>query len=87
MPTNSPVFSPDTCGGSDVNFQTALYLGTENFFKPDARLYHQDSVYIRSFVEGKNAAPCNAVKHGKLQESLPNHATHLLTYSIEQSPS
>ena len=81
MPTDSPAFSPDTCGDSD-NFQTALNLVTENFFKPDARLYRHDSVYIRSFVEGKNAAPCNAVKQEKLQESLPNHAIHLLTYLL-----
>jgi len=87
VPTYSPAFSPDTCGDSDFNFQTALNLGAENFFKPSARLYRHDSVYIRSFVEGKNAAPCNAAKQEKLQESLPNHAIHLLTYSMEQSPS
>jgi hypothetical protein len=75
---SSPAFSADTGGGdSYVNDHTVLNLGNDNFFKPDARLYRHDWVYISSFVRKTNAVTCNVVRQEKHQESHPNHALHL----------
>jgi len=73
--------------GQRVNDQNVSNLGTDIFFRPDARFNCHDWVYPSSFVGEKNSVTCNAVKQEKLQESLPNNVLHLLIYLLHRAES